>query len=90
MTSATYDGAGAANSGHDLRPGDLCHHGANVLPLYRVIWIDAGKVWLRDVNNGTDSVVALERCRGCMEGEPGSEPSAKPTPVTWPDGTPRP
>ena len=90
MTLEPMDGADAVSPQESLQPGDLCHHGANVLPLYRVIWIDDGKVWLRDVNNGADSVVPLDRCRGCMEGEPGSGPSAKPTPFTWPDGTPRP
>jgi hypothetical protein len=41
----------------ELEPGDLCHHGSNLLPSYRVIWIDGDKVWLRDVNSGQDAVV---------------------------------
>lgn len=71
----------------DLQPGELCHHGANALPLYRVIWVDDGKAWLRDVNTGSDSVVPLGRCRPRLEET--DELSARPTPVTWPDGTPR-
>lgn len=78
---------------HDLQPGDLCHHGSNALPLYRVIWIDDGRVWLRDVNNGMDSVVHLDRCHACAtEVAEALEPVEAPMPagVTWPDGTPRP
>lgn len=72
----------------ELQPGDLCHHGLNALPLYRVIWIDDGKAWLRDVNNGADSVVPLGRCRACEDEVDGVTPS--PAGLTWPDGTPRP
>jgi hypothetical protein len=80
---------------HELQPGDLCHHGSNALPLYRVIWVDEGRAWLRDVNNGQDSVVELERCRACADDDDLTdgctpEPPTTPTPVTWPDGTPRP
>jgi hypothetical protein len=77
-----------------LKPGDLCHHGANALPLYRVIWVDEGRAWLRDVNNGADSVVQLGTCRACATDDPADgctpEPPTMPQPVTWPDGTPRP
>lgn len=69
----------------ELAPGDLCHHGANALPLYRVIWVDDGKAWLRDVNSGADSVVGLDRCRSCAE-----DIAIEPKGVAWPDGTPRP
>lgn len=73
-----------------LQPGDLCHHGANALPLYRVIWVHEDKAWLRDVNSGADSVVELGRCRACGPDFVEAEPSVGPTPVNWPDGTPRP
>jgi hypothetical protein len=78
-----------------LAPGDLCHHGPNALPMYRVIWTDSGKAWLRDVNTGADAVVDLERCRACWaekDGPPAvqSEPAPMPEPVRWPDGSPRP
>lgn len=76
-----------------LSPGDLCHHGANALPLYRVIWVDEGRAWLRDVNTGVDAVVDLERCRACWaedQAETRAEPPAEPSPLRWPDGTPRP
>lgn len=74
-----------------LQPGDLCHHGQNALPLYRVIWIDDGKAWLRDVNSGGDSVVQLGKCRACStEVDEAETPAIMPTPGNWPDGTPRP
>jgi hypothetical protein len=77
-----------------LAPGDLCHHGPNALPLYRVIWIDGGKAWLRDVNTNADAVVDLERCRSCWKEEDGPrQPQTEtpmPEPIRWPDGTPRP
>lgn len=90
MTSADRTSDGQAGGG--LQSGDLCHHGTNALPLYRVIWIDDGKAWLRDVNNGADSVVSLDRCRACADGdaEQDLDARAKPAPLTWPDGTPRP
>ena len=77
-----------------LAPGDLCHHGPNALPLYRVIWVDGGKAWLRDVNTDADAVVELDRCRTCWteqdgRAEPDPEPPM-PNPLRWPDGTPRP
>ena len=70
-----------------LKPGDLCHHGQNALPAYRVVWVDSGKVWLRDLSTGQDAVVEASQCRR-MDEPPGEPPS--PTPITWPDGTPRP
>jgi hypothetical protein len=83
------DDAGAMTL--DLKPGDLCHHGANALPLYRVIWIDGDKVWLRDVNNGNDAVVDLVRCRLCgPENAFVEQAGTGPTTLEWPDGTPRP
>jgi hypothetical protein len=88
MDTAASEGAGGANG---LKPGDLCHHGANVLPLYRVIWIEGGRAWVRDVNTGADAVVDIDRCRLC--GPDGGFVEAEevgPTPVTWPDGSPRP
>jgi len=78
-----------------LQPGDLCHHGSNLLPTYRVIWVDGDKVWLRDANTGQDAVVSTGQChplgaqlREIAESE--ADPRLGPTGLTWPDGTPRP
>jgi hypothetical protein len=75
----------------DLKSGDLCHHGSNALPLYRVIAVDEGRVWLRDVNTDADAVVDLFRCRLCGPEDALVEQEAVgPTTLEWPDGTPRP
>lgn len=84
------DHADGAQPHPALEPGDLCHHGQNALPLYRVIWVDDGKAWLRDVNSGSDSVVQLGKCRACSTDEDTLEPAIGPATVEWPDGTPRP
>lgn len=73
-----------------LQPGDLCHHGHNALPLYRVIWVDSDKAWLRDVNSGGDSVVQLGNCQACSPNLVETEPPITPQGPKWPDGTPRP
>ncbi len=74
-----------------LSPGDLCHHGANELPAYRVIWVDGDKAWVRDVNTGQDSVVQVGRCVRMGEAAaPSDDSEIDPGGLTWPDGRPRP
>ena len=77
-----------------VEAGDLCHHGSNLLPTYRVIWIDGPKVWLRDVSNGQDAVVDLAHCHKLRDALARQldldEPPIGPSGLTWPDGTPRP
>ena len=46
-----------------IRPGDICRHGANAFPRYRVIHVQDGKAWLRDVDTGADAVVDITACR---------------------------
>ena len=86
------DNTPASQTPSKLQPGDLCHHGSNALPLYRVVWIDEGKAWVRDVNNGQDSVVQLGACRVCTPDEIDGQvlEPITPEPLRWPDGTPRP
>ncbi len=74
-----------------LAPGELCHHGTNLLPAYRVIWVEGEKAWIRDVNTGQDSVVELGRCVRMDRTPPMSDDDAlDPGGLTWPDGRPRP
>lgn len=83
-----------------LEPGELCHHGSNLLPTYRVVWVDGDKVWLRDANTGEDAVVATGQCHRLKElpvrrppsTDQGAQAEAlkQPSGPTWPDGTPRP
>jgi hypothetical protein len=78
-----------------LSRGDLCHHGSNALPLYQVIFTEGGRAWVRDVNTGADAVVSLTECQRAKDahdtphGSP-EDPAPRPTPVNWPDGSPRP
>ena len=43
--------------------GDVVRTGENAHPYYRVIATSDGRAWVRDVQNGTDYVVPLARCR---------------------------
>lgn len=57
------------NGDIDLRPGDICRHGANAFPRYRVIHVSEGKVWLRDIDSGADAIVDASAC-GKVSHEP--------------------
>ncbi|MGZ6011569.1 MAG: hypothetical protein ACXWK0_07010 [Caulobacteraceae bacterium] len=43
--------------------GDLVRTGANAFPHFRVIAVYCDKVWLRDVQYGSDGVTNLALCR---------------------------
>ncbi len=43
--------------------GDLVRTGPNLFPHYTVIAVNGDKVWVRNTENGTDGITALERCR---------------------------
>ena len=78
-----------------LHRGDLCHHGANALPLYKVIYTEGDRAWVRDVSTGADAVVSVTDCQRAKNGRDtphGSpdEPAPGPTPINWPDGSHRP
>ena len=46
-----------------VRVGDVVRTGGNAHPCYRVIATSDGRAWVRDVQDGTDYVVSLARCR---------------------------
>ena len=46
-----------------VRIGDVVRTGGNAYPCYRVIATSDGRAWVRDVQDGTDYVVPLARCR---------------------------
>ena len=50
---------------HDepLQVGDRVRTGPNASPQFEVIAVDGEKVWLRNLDNGTDGVVPVNRCR---------------------------
>ena len=89
--------------GVELKEGDLCRHGRNSHPRYRVIHVHEDRVWLRDIDSGADAVVDVRVCHR-IEQEPSvadaphhephpgpfTDPPEPPGVPTWPDGTPRP
>ena len=75
----------------ELHPGDVCRHGPNSHPRYRVIHVHEDRVWLRDVDTGADAVVDAGLCHR-VEREPtgGDEPhhEAQPGLFSNPPGQP--
>jgi hypothetical protein len=58
-----HDDAHAAGLGGDILPGDVVRTSANYFPHFTVIAVDGDKAWLRNIQSGGDSLVALSRCR---------------------------
>ena len=52
--------------------GDLVRTGANAFPRYRVIAVHGDKVWVRDVQYGSDGITKLSLCRK-INGPPEAE-----------------
>ncbi len=46
-----------------IEAGDLVRTGANSFPHYRVIAVFGDKVWVRDMQYGSDGITALNLCR---------------------------
>lgn len=46
-----------------IAPGDVVRRGTNLYPSYRVIAVNHGKAWVRDVQFGSDYVVHLHEMR---------------------------
>lgn len=47
----------------DIRAGDLVRTGANHFPHFEVLAVHGDKAWVRNVQNGADSLALLVRCR---------------------------
>lgn len=45
-----------------VRVGDTVKTGPNDYPRFKVVAIDSGRAWIRNVANGDDAVVSLEDC----------------------------
>ena len=43
--------------------GDVIRTGENSHPHYQVIALSEDRVWVRDLQHGTDHVIPIERCR---------------------------
>ena len=46
-----------------IEPGDLVRTGTNMFPHFHVIAVYDEKVWVRDVQYGTDGITSLKLCR---------------------------
>lgn len=77
-----------------VQVGDIVKTGPNDYPRFKVIALDGGRAWLRNVLTGDDAIVSLEECcwRVGGAGEPDvpigqrAAPSDQPTPAkTGPD-----
>jgi hypothetical protein len=47
----------------DIRAGDIVRTGENHYPHFEVIAVSGDKAWLRNVQNGADTLAVLSRCR---------------------------
>jgi hypothetical protein len=61
--SDVFDISHERDGDEHIAAGDLVRTGANAFPHYRVIAIHAEKVWLRDVQYGSDNITSLSLCR---------------------------
>jgi hypothetical protein len=55
-----------------VRAGDIVKTGRNDYPRFKVIAVDSGRAWLRNVISGDDAVVSLEDC--CWRVNGGEQP----------------
>ena len=47
----------------EILAGDLVRTGPNAFPYFKVIAVHGEKVWVRDVQYGTDGITKLSLCR---------------------------
>ena len=50
-------------AGQAIAPGDVVRTGEHAYPRYRVIATSDDRAWVRDVQDGTDHIVPIARCR---------------------------
>jgi hypothetical protein len=53
----------------DINVGDLVRTGENLFPHFEVIAVHGDKAWVRNVQNGTDHLALVSRCRK-INGQP--------------------
>jgi hypothetical protein len=56
----------------DISVGDLVRTGSNLHPHFEVLAVHGDKAWVRNVQNGTDHLAMLSRCRK-INGQPAEE-----------------
>ena len=47
----------------EIRVGDLVRTGPNLFPHFEVVAVHGDKAWVRNVQNGSDHLALLSRCR---------------------------
>ena len=61
--SDVFDIAHERDFDEHIVAGDLVRTGANAFPHYQVIAVYGEKVWVRDVQYGSDGITNLQLCR---------------------------
>jgi hypothetical protein len=56
----------------DIGVGDLVRTGPNLHPHFEVVAVHGDKAWVRNLQNGTDHLAMLSRCRK-INGQPADE-----------------
>jgi hypothetical protein len=56
----------------DIGVGDLVRTGPNLYPHFEVVAVHGDKAWVRNVQNGTDHLALISRCRK-INGQPSNE-----------------
>ena len=59
----------------DIQVGDLVRTGPNLHPHFEVVAVHGEKAWVRNLQNGTDHLALISRCRK-INGQPAT-PSAE-------------
>jgi hypothetical protein len=47
----------------EIRQGDIIRTGSNLFPHYEVLAVNGDRAWVRNVQNGADSLISVTRCR---------------------------
>lgn len=67
MTASSYSDVFSISHDRDydeeILAGDLVRSGPNFFPHFSVVAVHGDKAWVRDVQNGTDHLALLSRCR---------------------------
>ncbi len=67
MAQVSYSGLFGIRHERDyeehIAEGDLVRTGTNAFPYFTVLAVSGQRAWLRNVQNGMDGIVDLDRCR---------------------------
>ena len=73
MTLSSYSDVFSINHDReydeDIQVGDVVRTGANLHPHFEVVAVHGDKAWVRDLQNGSDHLALVSRCRK-INGQP--------------------